>query len=458
MRLASCENTSSEKPKIVIIGAGLAGLTTAYRLFEKGYDIEIYEARPRVGGRVHSVFIKSLEGEDSIAELGGHDISDGGKAHYMLSLIREFNLEIREDITKLSHIFYEDRKIHTPHIFLQQQDFAPQKLEEFFYHLKTSVHSIQDILDILFKKDSILKRYFSIRISLYEGSDPSLLAVYHNKDTLKHLLQRGLPPAHPKSIIHRLVIKEGNAQLPLKMAQKISHRLHLEKILKKVRINSSHQIEVSFQDNKSIFCDKLILAIPCSVYKNIIFDEAVLPAARLTSIKEVQYGTNAKILASVKRLNSPYNAVFTNKMVGFFSNEDKLLNMYFGGQAAATLSKNTLDLFQETLIDMKAGFKNILLNEEEPISAKDEQLTRHIQPVAKSWTEDPYSQGSYSNYGVKLGERFSEETDYHGIKFKKIFEPIANRIFFAGEHATLLDEIGTMEAAVESGERLALLF
>ncbi len=51
-------NTSSEKQKIVIIGAGLAGLTTAYRLFEKGYDIEIYEARPRVGGRIHSVLSK----------------------------------------------------------------------------------------------------------------------------------------------------------------------------------------------------------------------------------------------------------------------------------------------------------------------------------------------------------------------------------------------------------------
>jgi len=39
---------------------------------------------------------------------------------------------------------------------------------------------------------------------------------------------------------------------------------------------------------------------------------------------------------------------------------------------------------------------------------------------------------------------------------KTLFKPIDNRLYFAGEHASvLLDIPGTMEAACESGERTA---
>jgi monoamine oxidase len=41
--------------KITILGAGLSGLLTAYRLQNKGFDIEIIEARDRIGGRIHTI-------------------------------------------------------------------------------------------------------------------------------------------------------------------------------------------------------------------------------------------------------------------------------------------------------------------------------------------------------------------------------------------------------------------
>jgi phytoene desaturase len=40
--------------KIIIIGAGTAGLASAIRLQAKGYDVTIYEKNPRVGGRMYS--------------------------------------------------------------------------------------------------------------------------------------------------------------------------------------------------------------------------------------------------------------------------------------------------------------------------------------------------------------------------------------------------------------------
>jgi len=46
---------SAPKRRFLIVGAGFAGLCAAYELQGLGYDVEVYEARNRVGGRVHSL-------------------------------------------------------------------------------------------------------------------------------------------------------------------------------------------------------------------------------------------------------------------------------------------------------------------------------------------------------------------------------------------------------------------
>ncbi|HET7819446.1 MAG TPA: FAD-dependent oxidoreductase, partial [Bacteroidia bacterium] len=40
--------------KVVIIGAGPAGLSCAYKLAEAGREVEVYEAGPYVGGLARS--------------------------------------------------------------------------------------------------------------------------------------------------------------------------------------------------------------------------------------------------------------------------------------------------------------------------------------------------------------------------------------------------------------------
>lgn len=42
-------------PKVLIVGAGLSGLTTAYALENSNFDVEILEARPRLGGRIYTL-------------------------------------------------------------------------------------------------------------------------------------------------------------------------------------------------------------------------------------------------------------------------------------------------------------------------------------------------------------------------------------------------------------------
>jgi NADPH-dependent 2,4-dienoyl-CoA reductase/sulfur reductase-like enzyme len=51
------EATAIARPirHVIIIGGGFAGLCAAYELRGLGYEVKVYEARTRVGGRVHSL-------------------------------------------------------------------------------------------------------------------------------------------------------------------------------------------------------------------------------------------------------------------------------------------------------------------------------------------------------------------------------------------------------------------
>ncbi|MGB0120938.1 MAG: FAD-dependent oxidoreductase, partial [Solirubrobacterales bacterium] len=48
-----------EKRRVVVIGAGLAGLVAADELLRAGWDVEVLEARDRVGGRTWSTRLGS---------------------------------------------------------------------------------------------------------------------------------------------------------------------------------------------------------------------------------------------------------------------------------------------------------------------------------------------------------------------------------------------------------------
>ena len=42
------------KLKVAVVGSGLAGLSTAVELLDQGYEVDVYEQRPFIGGKVAS--------------------------------------------------------------------------------------------------------------------------------------------------------------------------------------------------------------------------------------------------------------------------------------------------------------------------------------------------------------------------------------------------------------------
>jgi len=75
---------------VVVIGAGMAGLTCARALAEKGVRVLVLEARDRVGGRILTV---PVEGQEAV-ELGAEFVH--GRPAELLALIAEAGCEVYE--------------------------------------------------------------------------------------------------------------------------------------------------------------------------------------------------------------------------------------------------------------------------------------------------------------------------------------------------------------------------
>src|SRR5215475_14541784 len=82
--------SSSRSPSVLIIGAGMAGLTAAYELQRRGAHVRVIEARARIGGRVHTV--RTFE-DGQHADAGGELIE--GEHEAVKTLARTFRLTLQ---------------------------------------------------------------------------------------------------------------------------------------------------------------------------------------------------------------------------------------------------------------------------------------------------------------------------------------------------------------------------
>src|ERR1700690_1041252 len=67
---------SKKDKRVAVVGAGLSGLTAAYDLASKGYLVEIFEAKERIGGRVrdsheHILSQQAIDDDLSVLEIIG---------------------------------------------------------------------------------------------------------------------------------------------------------------------------------------------------------------------------------------------------------------------------------------------------------------------------------------------------------------------------------------------------
>jgi monoamine oxidase len=123
------------KPRVLIAGAGLSGLATAYELTQRGFPVTMIEARNRPGGRV---FTMREPFDDGLrVELGGEVLGNG----YLrfLNYAAKFGIAVEEESTPpqaalpllMKGQFYPSGVAPTPHPYTLTGDeakFSPPSL------------------------------------------------------------------------------------------------------------------------------------------------------------------------------------------------------------------------------------------------------------------------------------------------------------------------------------------
>lgn len=444
----------NKNPKVVVVGAGIAGLTTAYRLKQQGVDVHLYEARNRVGGRILTATVKG-----KIAELGAQNITDGGEAENLHRLIDEFGLELTEDRVKLNHFYFDGQKLISAQQLFRQKHFDPESLKIQLDDLVERSSNMHEVLKGILPEEELLFKILSGRLAAYEGAPIEKLSARY-AETLYYMLLGGLAAVHQgegtEKELKLLCIKEGTDLLPKKMAEALEGRIHLNQPLLKVSRNADRSYILTFQDDQKINADILVLAIPCTTYQEIVFEEGVIPLERLAAIQNVQYGTNAKII--VPFVDPPFQRIglMNDRALSFFTDGNSLLTIYYIGLASRFSQETILQTYQQERPMMELGFGENCPAFSPPVFAKDEASCAYEGPTGYSWPNDPYVKGSYSYIAPGQEAILTATREECGEIVKTLFAPIDQKLYFAGEHASILMEVpGTMEAACESGERVA---
>ena len=425
--------------KIAVVGAGLSGLTAAYRLMSDGYDVEVFEARSRPGGRVFS-----LKTKDSFEEFGGKNIHDGGEAKTLWSLIDELNLEVVRDHLSWSVLSKSGDTLSRFEGLDPIQEDKPEG----------NYPTIASYLDERFSDDPELRELFETRMSCMEGAPPATLDIRYFrtfKEMYNQLVSVANVPEEEREKYEMCSIKGGNAKLVEALASALKGRIHYNMPLQKL---TRHEGKIALHFDETRLFDQVVMTVPCSVLKSIEMEG--IPEDQQRAINTLQYGTNAKILVPIREsLPSVIHFAQSRHFVSWMNHDQKVMTLYFHGQRGIFDASQVDTLFKACWDEMRSIFptlpKESLIQMVDPT---DQPLLYIEGPIGVSWTLDPYSRGSYSSYAPGTWDFFEERGEYLGEVQRKVFRPVDNQLFFAGEH-TAIEEQATMEGAAMSGARAA---
>jgi monoamine oxidase len=437
-------------PPVLIVGAGIAGLTAAYYLDRSGVPVRIVEASKRVGGRMLSQ-AKAL-GTETTVELGGEFIDSGHKN--IRKLAQELGLgevdlfatdrDLTKDIWFFKTRLINERELITAFIPLAKQiDRDVKAIGEVNYKstnphaIKLDRTSIKAYLD-RYCSDPILRRLIevaytneyglqvnrqsSINLLLLIGKDPNKIEIFGSSD-------------------QRYQIRGGNQQIVDKLAAKLSDRIETNTRLESIRSPAKNRYRVSLRQgdvSKEYTFDRVILALPFSILRQI--DIGVrLPAVKQAAIKEIGYGTNTKVITSYsdrlwrnkyKSNGESFSDLDTSEtweasrytdtkagMITSFSGGD--LGVKIGRSKPAEIASKLPTQFDLIF----PGVKNISSN----------------KAIVTNWIDSPYVRGSYSCYLV------GQWTKFAGSEGERV-----GNLFFVGEHCSV-DAQGYMEGGCVTG-------
>lgn len=451
--------TGADAPRIAVVGAGLAGLTCAYRLKQAGYAATVYEGSDRIGGRCWT--LRGAFDEGQMIERGGELIDQGHTA--IRHLAQELGLQLdnllraeQNGTEPLYHVLgraysYEEasrdikavwRKLHRD---LSEASY-PTRYDQYTQRGWELDH--MSIIDWINESvpggvDSPLGRLLDVAYNIEYGGESSEQSALNLLYLLGYSGQGRLRIFGPSN--EKYHVRGGNDQIPARLAAALEGQIVTDARLTAIRRNGSGTYRLTFSNSVStwdVTADHVVLTLPFSMLRHVDYSQAEFSPVKQMAIAELPMGTNTKFqLQFIRRhwrdlgcngetfADTGYQCTW--EVTRGQEGQGGILNNFTGGNIGASFSAGSLS-------ERAAQF----LQQLEPVMPG---ISQHYNGKVhlEYWTGNRWTRGSYSYWKVGQYTRFA------GAEGER-----SHNCHFAGEH-TSVDFQGYLNGAVETGERAA---
>lgn len=433
--------------RVLVLGAGLAGLAAAYELIEAGYDVEVLEARTRPGGRIRTLrapFAGGLRAEGSAARIP--------ESHELVFEYADLvGLEMKpfqpDEPTDL--VYFDGKVLREDQPNLLERVGIPAEerklgLEGLFKkHVAPLLEKVGDPSAEGWPSESLL-RYD--RMTAFE-----MLRKAGLSETTVQFLDAGPGLADEWSGLELLVqlsggsgprhrIAGGTDRLPKGLASEISEHIRYGRPVTRIQQDNGSVTAVCERAGSAerFSADRLVCTIPFSVLREIEIDPPVSDGKQ-SAIDGLAYQSVTRIFVQTRE------RFWEEKGLSGFANTDHPMEVW-----DASYGQPGRRGILMTYLRSDLARKVALMPDEEQIRFGLDAIA-DVFPAVKShyegafvlnWDEDPWTRGAVATY---------HPGDYRRY-YRHLTRP-EGRIHFAGEHTSPWP--GWMHGALHSGVRAA---
>ena len=471
LRALAAMGNSQDKLKVIVVGAGLAGLCSAYELEQRGHEVVILEANTsRIGGRVYTHHFK----DGSYGEFGAMRIPETHSLtrHYM-SL---FQLPLRPFVQSNGDAFYYARghKVRNKDVkqLNQYYDLAPAEQGKGpgdFWHdailsilEQMSPEELADLSSPMFQTaavqafDRLSLREVLMRAGLSDEAIELVAVLWAYEPTLNNAVTEILRTEHQGTWGHGMDELEGGMErFPFAFADHIKAKATLGAEVVRIQRQGADRAAAVYIDHRDgnrerrVEGDALICTVPLGIMKNIEFTPA-LSGPKARAARQVTYDSSTKVLFKTSRRfweidDNIYGG-------GTYTDLPTAITYYPANNAVArdpAVSKSPAVMLASYSWGQGARQMAALTHKQRFDLTKSNLAKIHPQLLVDgvitgaaswSWDNNPHSLGAFPWFAP--GE--------HQSMYRYMIEPEGN-LFFAGEHASLTHS--WMQGALESAVR-----